>query len=102
MEVISKSQVEKPTVEQDVWFNFINSLKSPITKETYSTHIKYYLKFCGFNNLSEFLTTQEPDKQIIKYIMSLRQKGLSSNSIHTMLYAIYHLYEMNPLSNPPT
>jgi hypothetical protein len=29
--------------------------------------------------------------------MSLRQKGLSSNSIHTMLYAIYHLYEMNDI-----
>ena len=43
MEVISKSQVEKPTVEQDVWFNFINSLKSPVTKETYSIHIKYFL-----------------------------------------------------------
>jgi len=101
MDLISKSQVGKPTLEnldQDVYFNFINSLMSPVTKQTYSIHIKYYLKFCGFSKLSELLTIPEPGKNIIRYIMSLRQKGLSSNSIHTMLYAIYHLYEMNDIT----
>ena len=47
--------------------------------------------------LSELLATQELQKQIIKYIMFLRQKGLSTRSIHTMLYGIYHLYKMNDI-----
>lgn len=29
--------------------------------------------------------------------MFLRQKGLSTRSIHTMLYGIYHLYKMNDI-----
>ncbi len=87
--------IEQQDKEQEVFFNFINSLKSPVTKEIYDGNIKTYLKFCNLDKLSELLTIQEPQKQIIKYIMSLRQKRLSTNSIHTMLYAIYHFYEMN-------
>jgi hypothetical protein len=62
MELASKT-LEKPTLEEEVWFNFINSLKSPVTRETDNIHIKYYLKFCGFKMLSELLTIQEPGKQ---------------------------------------
>jgi hypothetical protein len=52
----------------------MNSLKSPSTKESYSVNIKLYLKFCNLIKLSEHLTIPEPQKQIIKYIMSLREK----------------------------
>ena len=83
--------------EQEINFNFINSLKAPITKETYDIHIKRYLKFCNLTKLSELLAIQEPQKQIIKYIMSLRERGLSTRSIHTMLYGIYHLCNMNDI-----
>jgi site-specific recombinase XerD len=81
--------------EQEIHFEFIDSLKSPVTKETYDINIKKYLKFCNFTKLSELLTIQEPQKQIIKYITSLKERGLSTRSIHTMLYAIYHFYVMN-------
>jgi len=83
--------------EQEVYFNFMNSLKARATKESYNTNIKLYLKFCGLTKLSELLTIQEPQKQIIKYIMSLREKGLATSSISTMLNAIYHFYQMNDL-----
>jgi hypothetical protein len=33
--------------EQEVYFNFMNSLKARATKESYNTNIKLYLKFCG-------------------------------------------------------
>jgi site-specific recombinase XerD len=87
--------VELENQEKEVYFNFMNSLKSPYTKESYSLNIKLYLKFCNLTKLSELLTIPEPQKQIIKYIISLREKGLSTNSMNTMLCAIYHLYEMN-------
>jgi site-specific recombinase XerD len=81
--------------EQEIYFNFINSLKSSVTKEFYETNIKYYLKFCNFTKLSELLTIQDKQKQIIKYIMSLRERGLSTSSISTMLASIFHFYQMN-------
>jgi site-specific recombinase XerD len=94
MALIEEQQADK---EQEINFNFINSLKAPVTKETYDIHIKRYLKFCNLTKLSQLLAIQEPQKQIIKYIMFLRQKGLSTRSIHTMLYGIYHLYKMNDI-----
>ncbi|MGC1262734.1 MAG: hypothetical protein WA932_02100, partial [Nitrososphaeraceae archaeon] len=60
MEVISKSEdsskLELENQEEEIYFNFINSLKSRVTKEAYNTNIKYYLKFCNINKLSELLT----------------------------------------------
>ena len=99
MEIISKSDNRTlENQEQEVYFNFINSLKSPYTKESYNLNIKLYLKFCNLNKLSELLTIQEPDKHIIKYIMSLREKGLATGSISTMRAAIYHFYDMNDIT----
>ena len=91
----NSSQLELENQEQEIYFNFFNSLKSPVTKVTYDGHIKTYLKFCNFTKLSELLTIPDPQKQIIKYITSLKDRGLSYNSIHTMLYGIYHFYIMN-------
>jgi site-specific recombinase XerD len=90
--------IEQQNIEQEVYFNFINSLKSPVTKQVYKTNINYYLKFCDFTKLSELLTIHEPDKQIIKYIMSLRNRALATNSIDTRLSAIYHFYTMNDIT----
>jgi site-specific recombinase XerD len=92
---VSKDTLENQ--EEEIYFNFINSLKSPVTKEIYETNIKYYLKFCNFTKLSELLTIQDKQKQIIKYIMFLREKELATSSINTMLYAIYHFYDMNDI-----
>ena len=89
--------IEQQDKEQEIFFNFINSLKSPFTKESYDLNIKLYLKFCNLNKLSELLTIVEPQKQIIRYIMSLRERGLSTRSISIMLYAIYHFYDMNDI-----
>ena len=33
--------------EEDVYFNFINSLKSDVTKKTYEREIKKFMNFCG-------------------------------------------------------
>jgi integrase len=99
MAVITKeSKLSLENQEQEILFNFINSLKSPVTKEIYNGNIKHYLKYCNLTKLSELLTIQQPQKQIIKYIMFLREKQLATTSINTMLYAIYHFYDMNDIT----
>jgi integrase len=96
--ITNESQDSLENQEQEIYFNFINSLKSPVAKEIYDGNIKTYLKFYNFTKLSELLTIQDPQKEIIKYIMSLRQRGLATTSINTMLYAIYHFYDMNDIT----
>ncbi|MFN2434061.1 MAG: site-specific integrase [Nitrososphaeraceae archaeon] len=91
-------QHEKKPDEDEVYFNFINSLKSEITKETYKLNIKLFMDYCNVIKYSDLLIITEPQKQIIKYLIWLREKGLSSNSISTRLNAIYHFYEMNDVT----
>jgi integrase len=82
--------------EEEVYFNFINSLKSEVTKKEYEREIRLFMKFCNVVKLSCLLTeVGDPQKQIIGYITSLKERGLSYNSISLPLYAIYHFYEMN-------
>ena len=58
------------------------------------------MAFCNIEKLSDLLSI-EPQKQIVTYLMSEGEKGLSFNSIKLNLHAIYHFYEMNdvPLNN---
>ena len=53
------------------------------------------MNFCGVEKLSDLLKIIGPQNQIVKYLMSLREKGLSFNSIRLNLHVIYHFYEMN-------
>jgi hypothetical protein len=39
--ILSKDKLENQ--EQEVYFNFMGSLKSPVTKKIYETNIKYYM-----------------------------------------------------------
>lgn len=50
------------------------------------------MEFCGINKFEDLIGRQN---QIITYLMSLREKKLSYNSISTRLNAIYHFYDMN-------
>jgi integrase len=91
-------QEQSQIAEEDAYFNFINSLKSEVTKKEYEREIKLFMKFCNVTKLSSLLDLGDTQSQIIKYIMSLRARGLSFNSISLALYAIYHFYEMNDVA----
>jgi len=92
---VLNSQNQKTNDEEEIYFNFINSIKSETTKRVYDRDLKFYLNFCGLNKMSGLLEIKDPQRQIINYIMHLRKKGLASNSVSTMLMGIYHFYEMN-------
>jgi len=92
MSILKREKVEN---EEEIYFNFINSLKSEVTKKTYERYINLFMEFSNVARLSNLLAMPEPQKQIIKYIMSLREKRLAFNSISLSLCAIYHFYDMN-------
>jgi len=84
--------------ENELYFNFINSIKSDVTKEIYEYNLDVFIKFCNVENFYDLSVIPNPQTQIIKHLMSLREKGLSSNSISTRLNAIYHFYDMNDVA----
>jgi len=81
--------------KEDVYLNFVNSIKSDITKKIYEYNLRLFMEFCGINKFENLIGRQN---QIIPYLMSLREKKLSYNSISTRLNAIYHFYDMNDIS----
>lgn len=81
--------------DEDVYLNFVNSIKSDVTKKIYEYNLRLFMEFCGIDRFEDLIGRQN---QIIAYLMSLREKKLSYNSISTRLNAIYHFYDMNDVS----
>jgi site-specific recombinase XerC len=81
--------------ENEVYFNFINSIRSEVTKKIYEYNLKRFMKSCSVENYYDLFTMPNPQAQIIKHLTSLREKGLFFNSISTRLTAIYHFYDMH-------
>jgi integrase len=81
--------------QEDVYLNFVNSIKSNVTKKIYEYNLRLFMEFCGIDNCQDIIGQQN---QIIPYLMSLRERKLSYNSISTRLNAIYHFYDMNDIS----
>jgi site-specific recombinase XerD len=77
--------------KEDVYLNFVDSIKSDITKKIYQYKLRLFMEFCGIDKFEDLSGRQD---QIISYLMSLREKKLSYNSISTMLNAIYHFYDI--------
>jgi site-specific recombinase XerC len=81
--------------KEDVYLNFVNSIKSDITKKIYEYNLRLFMEFGRINKFENLIGQQN---QIIPYLMSLREKKLSYNSISTRLNAIYQFYDMNDIS----
>ena len=82
--------------ENDAYFNFINSIKSESTKTLYENNIKLFLKFCNVSDLKDLKIGAQ--RYITRYVMSLREMKLASNSIKSRLNPVFHFYEMNDVS----
>ena len=94
-EYASKSLVSED--EDEAYFNFINSIKSESTKILYESNIKLFLKFCNLSELKDLLKI-DAQKSIIRYIMSLREMKLASNTIKSRICPVFHFYEMNDVT----
>jgi integrase len=96
--IFDMTAIQDHDTEQEIYSNFINSINSEVTRLNYDLHVDLFKKFCKQSNLFGLLTINEPQKHIINYILSLRQRGLASSSISTMVNAIYHFYDMNDVA----
>jgi integrase len=80
--------------------NFVNALRSPATKSVYLNSLKRYmnhLKMTEANQLLEIGSQKIIESQLIDYIMSLRQDGLSYATMKHMLAPIFTFYQLNDI-----
>ena len=83
-------------IEDEEYFNFINSIKSDETRVQYESKLKLFMKFCNISDMNE-LKNIDAQKYLIQYIFELRNKKLSSSAINGRLYPVFHFYEMNDI-----
>jgi hypothetical protein len=80
--------------------NFINAIKSAATKEAYETSLRRYLTHIKKTGTDDLLVNTEPryiESQIIDYIMSLRNNGVSLSyaTIQLLVAPIFTFYQLN-------
>ena len=68
--------------QEDVYLNFVDSIKSDVTRKIYEYNLKLFMEYCGVDKFEDLIGRQN---LIIPYLMSLRGKKLSFNSISTRL-----------------
>ena len=80
--------------------NFINAIKSPKSREGYTTSLKRYLNHLKLRQLDDLLNNANPryiESQIIDYIMTLRNDGLAYASVQFMIAPIMTFYSLNDI-----
>jgi hypothetical protein len=79
--------------------NFINAIKSPATKEAYETSLRRYLNHIKQETTDDLLlhaaSPRFIESQIIDYIMSLRNSGISYATIQFLVAPIFTFYQLN-------
>lgn len=59
-------------VQEETYFNFVNSINSEVTKKTYVYSLSKFLKYCKLDLDSLLrLPTQDLSNLIIRYLVSL-------------------------------
>ncbi len=79
------------------YLNFINSLKSEMTKRVYRKALLRYMQKNKVNSLDEMLSLpiQDIENKIVDYLLELKKRDLSSSFIGLNFSALKHFYFMN-------
>jgi hypothetical protein len=81
--------------KEDVYLNFVKSNISEVTKKIYEYNLRLFMEFCGIHEFEDLIGQED---RIMAYLMSLRGKKLSYNSISTRLNANYDYDDVNDIS----
>jgi hypothetical protein len=97
---IVTTDITRTSEKSQCYRNFINALRSPATKRVYINSLKRYmnhLKTTDVDRLLEINNQKIIESQLIDYIMSLRQDGLSYATMKHMLAPIFTFYLRNDI-----
>jgi integrase len=86
-------------LEGTTYKNFINAIKSPATRTAYNVSIRRYLNHIKQKSMDDLLLSntnpRHIESQIIDYIMSLRNSGVSYATIQFLVAPIFTFYQLN-------
>ena len=81
--------------------HFINAIRSPATRKGYEASLRRYLIHLKLKDVDGLLlhisNPRTIESQIIDYIMSLRDNGLSQNTIKFLVVPIFTFYQLNDI-----
>jgi integrase len=87
------------TLEGTTYQNLINGIKSPATREAYENSLRRYLNHIKQKTPDDLLlhvaNPRYIESQIIDYIMSLRNSGVSYATIQFLVAPIFTFYQLN-------
>jgi integrase len=85
-------------LDDHLFSNFINSLKSADTKKHYSYELKKYMEFHSMTDYSSLMVTDREDK-IKQYVIHLSNQGASKSRFTILFAALKNFYEMNDVED---
>lgn len=87
--------------EEQIYSNFINSLRSPKTKQNYTSALKQYMRFHGLENYSQLVSMSNFQifEAIKSFILDLVNRRSSTSNINMCLAALKNFYEMNDIED---
>ena len=98
---MSQKQNEQLQLQGETYMQFINAIKSPATQEGYRNSLRRYLKYLKLREVDDLLLHASGPKyiesQIIDYIMSLRNSGVSQRTIKFLIAPIFTFYQLNDI-----
>jgi site-specific recombinase XerC len=74
-------QAAQPATTSNAERLYFNSISSPYTQRLYRTYLQKYLALYGMKNVSELLTKDHNESQIIEFIIQSKQKGMKRSAI---------------------
>jgi site-specific recombinase XerD len=74
---------------------FLNSLKSPESRKSYSIYIKKYMELQKITNLLADPNPKLIEEQIITFIIKMTENGKRYSSLHNYVTAVLSFYKMN-------
>src|SRR6266496_4103529 len=86
----------QPLYDQKVIYsNFIDSLKSPKTKEKYAYFLKSFMQFHRIEKEDYAALFADPDQKIKDYLIAASKRDLSKSHFCIMISALKNFYQMN-------
>lgn len=97
----SKTTTTTKQEEERIYSNFIDSLRSPVTKEMYAIALKHYMKFHGLTTYSQLITMSRDQifESIKSFILSMVERGCSTPNMDCHIYALKNFYDMNDIED---
>ena len=99
----AKTTTTTTTTKEEEWIysNFVDSLKSFVTKEMYAIALKHYMKFHGLTTYTQLVTISRDQifESIKSFILSMVERGCSTLNMDTHIYALKNFYDMNDIED---